>query len=548
MRTNLEKSLLLDRVKLSMPHHVPNRCSLRVRLLAVVVLTVGLFGLALAQRFADLDGDGRVDAADLSILISQWRGTGSADLNGDGVVNTADAGMLFSSWGTAPPLNIVIILTDDQRYDTLQHMPKTQSLLGNAGVVFTNAVASTPQCCPNRATLLTGLYAHNTGVLGNALPNGGATVFTDTTTIATVLRSRGYRTGFFGKYLNGYSLKTPWPYVPPGWDDWHAFQNPEYYNYNLVENGALTSYGSNPQDYSTDVLSAKAVEFIRGTSSARPFLLYFAPYAPHGPATPAPGDIGSFGTFPPWRPPSYNEADVSDKPEWVRLLPAISSTSQEAADAFYQKQLESLQAVDRSVEAIVHELSRTGRLGNTAIIYTSDNGLSWGEHRWLTRKRCVYEECIKVPMIIRAPGIPARTEARLVSSVDIAPTIYSWARTSPPQTLDGQSLVPLLSNPAASWRTEVLLEFLAEHIPITVPERYQAVRTERYVYAEYVNGDREFYDLQTDPYQLINSINNPAYTAVIADLGARLNALRGTRPVIQRSYTPTPAVPDAEGD
>ncbi len=423
-----------------------------------------------------------------------------------------------------PAMNIVFILSDDQRVNTMAQMPLTRSLIGTPGVQFVNAFSTTPLCCPARATTLTGLYTHNHHVISNAAPYG-APVFADGSTIATWLQAAGYRTALIGKYLNLYDQKKPWPYQPPGWSYWSAFKVPNYYNYRLVENRKEVPYGSTAANYSTKVLAAKAVAFIDSTPPGQPLFLYFAPFAPHTPATPAPADKTLFGTLPKWRPPAFNEADVSDKPLWVRRLPVLTSAAIKTQDVFRLNQLRSLQAIDRAVRDIVNALIRTGRMGNTAIVFASDNGLSWGEHRYRA-KNCLYEECIRVPLMVRAPGISPRVDSSFVALVDLAPTFAEWAGVSPPVPVNGESLVGLLASPGRLWRQELLIEVLGPGDPNSGEGLFSGVRTQRYTYAEHTTGEIELYDMKVDPNQLVNIAGNPANAALIAQLGSLVASLK----------------------
>jgi arylsulfatase A-like enzyme len=423
-------------------------------------------------------------------------------------------------------LNIVLILTDDQRFNTMQYMPITMSLIGNQGVQFTNAFASTPLCCPSRASILTGLYTHNHHVITNFAPLGGAPAFVDTSTIGTWLQDAGYRTALIGKYLNDYNKLTPWPYRPPGWSVWQAFKLPEYYNYTLVVGTNEVHYTFAPQDYSTDVLTARAVQFIQSTPDSQPLFLYYAPYAPHGPAIPAQQDIGTFNNLPLWRPPSYNEADVADKPVWVQNLASVSQAKSDSNDLFRENQIESLQAEDRAVGQIIQALADAGRLDSTAIIFASDNGITWGEHRYFT-KNCAYEECIRVPLMIKAPGVLPRQDDHLVELIDLAPTMAFWARLpAPPAKVNGRSLAPLLTNANAPWRSEILLEVLARLQPPATEALFSAVRTDRYLYSELTTGEKELYDLQNDPFELDNLSGDPAMVGLMAQLKTLLDPLK----------------------
>jgi arylsulfatase A-like enzyme len=343
--------------------------------------------------------------------------------------------------------------------------------------------------------------------------------FDDSSTVATWLHDAGYRTSLVGKYLNGYGTD---PFVPPGWDDWHAFIGSGYFDYRLVENGSVRSYGTADSDYLTDVLAAKAVDFI-ATADDRPFFLYFAPFAPHDPATPAPRHAGRFAGTPPWRPPAWNEADVSDKPTWLMDQPPLSSDQVVFADGLYERMLESLLAVDDAVAAILRALDEAGRTDDTVVVFTSDNGLSLGEHR-VVGKQCPYDECLRVPLVVRYPRAvtAARTDSRLAANVDLAPTLAELAGTTPAGPVDGVSLMAILDGSASPWRDDLL----AEQFSI-FPPAYAAVRSARYKYVEYLHDATqiELYDLTADPNELTSRHADPAYAPVRAALAARLRAL-----------------------
>ncbi|MBI2065028.1 MAG: sulfatase [Candidatus Yanofskybacteria bacterium] len=425
-----------------------------------------------------------------------------------------------------PKPNILLILTDDQRADTMAYMPLTNQYLGSQGVAFTNNFASTPICCPSRSSILTGMYTHNHKVIWNFPPAGGAAKFTkiDGSTMATWLHDAGYATGLFGKYLNKYdNLTMPiWPYTPPGWDEWQVFKDPlGYYNYTVVENGTEVVYGTGEANYSTNVMAQKVNNFIQSVPTDKPFFAMFTPYAPHLPATPLESD--AIAGLTPYRPPSYNEADVSDKPVWVQGLKLMTSSQQSSTDKFRRKQLESLQPIDRAVKSFIDTLTAKGQLDNTIIIYTSDNGMAWGEHRYFQKKNCVYEECIRTPLIIKAPGISPRVEDNMSLNIDLPATIAEYANVSVPSFVDGVSLKTLLADPSVAWRQEVLLEVLRADKP---SQRFYAVRDSQYVYAEYFNGDKELYDLIADPYQLENKASDPNYQTIVSGLKLKLDALK----------------------
>lgn len=451
------------------------------------------------------------------------------DMSGNSATSATSAVTVSNPTASKP--NIVLILTDDQRSDTLQYMPILQSRLADA-VKFDNAFNAVPLCCPDRSSLLSGQYGHNHKVYDNDPPTGGAPKFIDTSTVATWLKGSGYRTGLFGKYLNSYNLISP--YIPPGWDDWHAFtqNNNNYFSYTLNENGVINTYGANPADYSTDVVAGKANQFIQSTPAGQPVFVYLTPFAPHSDAgsyaswpKPAPQDDGTFAGLPNWRPPSYNETDVSDKPTWVKNLPLFTQADMDGGDVHRQKQIESLQAVDRAIGQLLDTLTQTGRLDNTVFIFTSDNGQTWGEHRWMNKKWCAYEVCMKQPLWIKMPGVAGRNESKIVNMVDIAPTLAQLAGAVPASKIDGLSMVDLINDPSVAWKDESLTEYLGAY-PFNNNSIFRQVRSGNYSYVEYANGDREFYDLVADPYQMSNAVNNPAYASVVAELKKRLDVLR----------------------
>ena len=423
--------------------------------------------------------------------------------------------------------NIVVILTDDMRADELEHMPKTQSLIVDQGLSFSNAFVTTSQCCPSRASILRGQYVHNHGIEGNNLPDGGFEKFRELgheeSTVATWLDDAGYNTVLVGKYLNDYNNEDV-AHVPRGWDEWYArMQTAKYYRYNLSENGELVSYGSSEQDYLTDVETEKATDFIsRSSESPEPLFMYLAPNAPHSPQQHASRHDELFADVQVPRGPSFNEADVSDKPaETEEDLTSLDANQEAALDQTYRERLRSLQAVDDMVEGVVNELKATSRLENTYIFFTSDNGYLLGEHRIAEKKGAIYEESIRVPLAGRGPGIPAgSTTDRIGLNTDLAPTFADLAKVTPPDFVDGRSLRPVFTSDPFSWRTAFLEEFFMGK------KAYKAVRTtEGKKYVEYSRtGEREFYDLATDPYELENRYQT-ADAASVESLQWRLSAL-----------------------
>ena len=431
--------------------------------------------------------------------------------------------------------NIIIILTDDQPTHTMKYMPNVQKELVAKGVNFANAFVTTPLCCPSRASILTGLYAHNHGVKTNRAPNGGATAFKDSSTLPVWLQSTGYRTALMGKYLNDYD-SLPVGYIPPGWNEWDAFvkKDPEkdyYYGYTLNDNGKVVQYGVKSTDYSTDVLKDKAIDFIHKNSDG-PFFLYFSVYSPHLPYMTVDRYKDLFksytDTFTPYYPPNFFEKDISDKPAWLNMYKPETPLYTENV---YQRILRSLMGVDDAVGAIVAELDKEGIRDNTMIIFMSDNGLALGDHR-LLEKACPYDICINVPFVVSYPDkiSASRTDSNLVLNIDIAPTLTELAGIPGISKFDGQSFLPILNNPAAPGRDGFLIEQyqdVGEDVSMTtlVPP-YVGYRTKEWKYVEYETGEKELYDLKADPYEMENLIRKTGYDDVIAGFHAQIEKLR----------------------
>jgi len=440
---------------------------------------------------------------------------------------------------------MIFVLTDDLDFASAQTMPQIRSQVIEVGTSLENTFVSYPLCCPSRATILTGLYAHNHDVKGNHLPYGGFQKFRDEgheeNTIAARLQGVGYRTGYFGKYLNDYPGDDP-TYVPPGWDEWHgaAVERTNYDEYELNENGEVVYYGKKAKNYLPDILSNKALEYVRGsTDNTEPFFLYISPPSPHLPASPAKRYRNAFAEEAPPRPPSFNEEDVSDKPLYIRNRPRLSDEEIFGIDNLYQRRLESMLAVDEMVASIIQELEAVGELDNTFLFLTSDNGWEQGEHRLPREKGYPYEESARVPFFVRGPGIAAGANTdKLTLNTDFAPTLAEIAGVSFPA--DGRSLTSLLrGEEPSSWRSAVLLEGWGENVSIGLPPEYKAVRTESHKYVEYANGERELYDLEADPYELEN-VYESAAPALIEDLKTRLDALRSCTEAGCREAEDTP--------
>ena len=429
--------------------------------------------------------------------------------------------------------NIILILTDDMDLPLASRkaMPRLHKLLAQRGATFTNAYVPLSLCCPSRATILTGRYAHNLQVYNNNPPGGGFPVFRDLgheeETIGVALQRAGYRTALMGKYLNEYPEGDDLRYVPPGWDEWAVPAAGEAYaqfNYTLNVNGTLVQHGREPADYLADVMTQRARAFVTQASEDDvPFFLYFSAYAPHKPATPAPRHRRTFRNAKAPRTPSFNEADVSDKPQKIRDLPPLNAAAIARLDQLYRLRLQSLQAVDEAIAALVQTLEKTGELDNTFIVFTSDNGFHLGQHRLGSSKYTPYEEDIRIPLIVRGPGVKAGVEIdAFVENLDLAPTLAQLAGATLPVPPDGRSFVSLLKkpqNPPATWRRLVFLEQFTfiepdeEARSVREPAdeaagqehvTHYGLRTSTYKFVEYGNGELEYYDLVEDPFELEN--------------------------------------------
>jgi len=518
--------------------------------------------------------------------------------------------------------NFVVIQTDDQTLDQLyatytppgggpiQAMPNTLASIAEKGITFNRYYVSYPLCCPSRVSLLTGRYAHNHNDRGNVPPNGGFNGFANrqayTHNLATWLKGGGYRTIHVGKFLNGYGDE---PFdngtaIPPGWDAWHTVLNADthhyYYGYTLNDNGTLDGpfgdsgswdtreYGARddfgcpfaplngqPCLYETDVFSRIASEEVAGTPTTQPFYLQLDYTAPHGdfrrPAGPEPATrhYDSFAGAPYPHGPSegFNEGNVNDKPRFIREAGYLSPTETHTYRVYYQKALESLRAVDDGVKQIVDTLGASGRLRNTYIIFTSDNGFFYGEHRLTGGKFLAYEPSTHLPFLMRGPGIkPNSSTGELAANIDIAPTILELAGVQPDKSIDGRSLVPYMLDPSLRTRRPILFESFVETndveengggppvapegvaagtagggesvnlrpsgaLPkkrgasasiVAPPKDYEGIRLGPYKYIEWPDGEKELYDLNTDPYELNNKVRDPNLFPIRAFLHAQL--------------------------
>jgi len=469
--------------------------------------------------------------------------------------------------------NIVVVVTDDQTLASLgaATMPSTVGLIGGEGTEFTNAVATTPLCCPSRASMLTGQYAHNHGTLGNT--PGYEALRHKANTLPVWLRRAGYVTAHVGKYLNRYKASVERPTeVAPGWKEWHTVIDParryvRYYDYRLAVNGDAVRLGDRPRDYITRVINRRAARMVREYArKPKPLYLQVDHRAPHteegvdsggscgGMIPPDPRDAAAFAGEPLPRPPSFDEEDVSDKPSFIRELPRLGGATAGAIERRYRCALASLRSVDRGVRKIVAALRQAKELDDTVLMFTSDNGFFFGEHRIPEQKTRPYEEAVRVPLLIRVPeryrgdtAAPAEV-SEPVANIDIAPTILDLAGARPCRSaqacrvMDGRSLLGLIRG-GAGWPDDraIVLEFDAgPRARRTLVCRYQGVRVANHVYlrhtaaADAVTGEcrpideREHYDLASDPFQLDNLYPAGAGTpqgAAEAQLDAKLEQL-----------------------
>lgn len=459
-------------------------------------------------------------------------------------ISTAGLALLLLVWlgATGPPEkaqsapaqpNFVVLMTDDETNGEMRTMKQTLNLIGGKGVTFDRFITSYPLCCPSRTTFLTGQYSHNHGVIGNGTPFGGYPALDKANTMASWLQVAGYHTIQIGKFLNGYPLPADRTEIPPGWDEWAgALDSTEnrYFDYTLNENGVLTHYGRSPADYKTDVYARKSVEAIRQRAAlgpgGQPFFMFTAFTAPHLPATPAARDGGRFRHLRLPRARSFNERNVSDKPSFIRRIDPLTPRKVRRITANFRKTSATLAAVDRGVARIIGELRSDGMLGNTYVMFLSDQGFFFGQHRLAKGKYLPYEGAIRAPMMMRGPGIPQGAHSKaLLANVDTAPTILGLAGAIPSVAVDGRSLMPYAQNPGLGSNRPVLLEANTVDDPsVGIP--YTGILTNRFKYIRYRGGQLELYDLKRDPGEMTSRHRDPRYKRTRRALEARLVALQ----------------------
>ncbi len=507
--------------------------------------------------------------------------------------------------GPARP-NFIVIQTDDQTLaglyasyrpypgaPAIRAMPNTLDLIAKRGMTFNRYYVSYPLCCPSRVTLLTGRYAHNHNVRGNVAPNGGYPGFASrlayTHNLAVWLQAAGYKTIHIGKFLNAYG-EEPWDSgreVPPGWSSWHTVENADsthfYYGYELNNNGQVEGpygdpgsletreYGSRddpgcpfapangqPCYYETDKLTQLATEELAGTPGEQPFYLQLDYTAPHGdfrrPAGPEPPpryeNLFSGARLPHDRSEGFDEGNVADKPRFIREAEHLSLNDRHTYRVYWQKQLEALRGIDDGVKQIIDTLGAEGRLRDTYILFTSDNGFFFGEHRLIGGKFLAYEPATHLPFLIRGPGVrPDSKSGELSMNIDIAPTVLELAGASADKSIDGRSMVPFLGDPELRSRRPLLFESFVEtndveqngaiaepgdqsrppaarqteNVPelqrsgtasaslLAPPKDYEGIRLGPYKYIAWPDGEKELYDINRDPNELNNLAKIPNF-------------------------------------
>ena len=492
----------------------------------------------------------------------------------DGSPDAPDETAAPASTTTPPPLpegvevtpsvdqpNILLVMTDDQTVEAMRVLDRINTRIAGEGTTFTNSVTSYPLCCPSRATYYSGQYAHNHGVLWNALPTGGFTRFSDwETAFPSSLQQAGYHTAHVGKYLNGYGVGNPTE-LPAGWDDFRGLIDPStgmFFGFSINDNGVIDTYDEDDKSlYQTDVVTDLALEQIdAGENSDQPWFVnvsYLAPHAKFGytlekyradpsivredieqantafdieSPVPAPRHEGSFdGVELPEKANFSASTPGQVVPQW---RPEIDEQRTKDITRNYQLELESLLAVDEGVDRLLDRLDQLGVADDTLVLFTSDNGYFHGEHREYQGKYYPWEESLAVPLLMRGPGVAKGVEVdSVVANIDLGPTLLDVAGARQLRPMDGRSLAPVMANPAVEWDRPILLEGFQPPAPFR--PQYQGVRTNRYSYIEYTGGGlqgAELYDLETDPEQLVNLVLDGQHQGLVSDLDALVTDLR----------------------
>ena len=459
--------------------------------------------------------------------------------------------------------NIIFLLTDDQDVtaNSLDYMPKLNTILRQGGMEFVNYFVTTALCCPSRSTIIKGQYCHNHGIWDNGDLNnktffsGGMKKAIDSNlekeTVATLMKAAGYETFLIGKYLNGYGDSYA-DHVPPGWDHWHGMTSTAYYGPHFSIDGKL--FKADKDTYQTDYISENARKMISGRDKSKPFFIYISPFAPHAPSLPAKRHENLFNNMSAPRTDSFNPSDdlQKQKPSWLKTLPKLTDDQIASIDNFYRNRLRALQAVDEMLENITLLLEKEGIDKNTYLFYMGDNGQHLGDYRLPGGKRQAYDTDIRVPFLVKGPGIAGGVKVtQVVMSIDLLPTWVDLGKGNLPSSYqaDGLSIVPILTgqDPAQpdenGFRAAALAEMYGGSSNMGSAYKkmagfegnrfwnntYQAVRVingsdwakgANWLYAEWCTGEREFYNVTADKRQIKNIIDD-----VDADLLKKLSSL-----------------------
>lgn len=432
--------------------------------------------------------------------------------------------------------NVVVLMTDDQRLSDMEYMPRTRRLIGRAGITFTEALSPNPLCCPARASFLTGQASHNNGVLTNKTEYGGYQRLKTEETLPVWLQRAGYNTAISGKHLNGYQYAKHGS--DPGWTRFNVLDKGiyRYTEWGAIEKGRLKKRTG----YVTDYIGERVVSFINQFRRQRnPFFIWATHVGPHvakirngwAPPPAAPRHQGkyTYRDFPldTLRKPSFKE-DLSDKSRTFRSV--AGRVTKRKLKANHLARVLALKAVDEANAKVIRALKDTGELENTVVIFTSDNGYLMGEHSYVG-KTLGFEEALRVPLMVRGPGIKAGSRAtQAVTTMDLTATIADLAGASPTLLEDGRSLRRIFERPGSATVADTVgIESGAYNSQQAEdsPWMYQGVRTNRYTYLGYATGDVELYDRRRDPFQLTNVAGRTAYEKTEAELARRLAALRG---------------------
>lgn len=467
---------------------------------------------------------------------------------------------------SAPRPNLLVITADDMRADDLRWMPQVRERLGARGVQFRNAISPNPLCCPARASFLTGQLSHNHDVLSHDAPYGFAS-FVDDDTLATRLQDTGYQTALVGRYLNGYGIHAPpgggdiLDYVPPGWTQWWGSLDNvrhlqggsfSYFHLRSNVNGRQQEF---PGRYTTEVTGQQTRELVESFGAGDdPWFVWWTPVAPHHGGPHEPDDPGvrprSDGFRVPWVTPARpdrvkgmfdevitsgsgvppegsGEADVSDKPAYIRSYPQFTDGEREALRTVTRQRAEALAVLDEQVALTLDTLVESGQDAETVVVFTSDNGYYLGEHLKRQGKINLHEPSIRIPLVISGPGVAAGERFDPATIPDITTTLAALAGVELAAS-DGQDL--LVHDRDTGWNHPVVLEGLMPETRYTKGRRRGAsmpvlntvgVRLGRWKYVRYSTGEVEVYDLLEDPLELTNLASSPDH----ADINARLKSV-----------------------